>query len=187
MKRLSRRQILALGTAAAAGGCLAGSIRPLLRQLARGTPPEDPLSDAAIALMDRTWAGISRDRYLDTHVHIVGLGTGNSGCWVNPKVRDTFSHPMERTRFEIYRMAAGVEDLNRADEEWVERLLGYARSPLMGGRVLILAFDQVYDAKGQLLTGSLADYAIPRADMIPEIEVLSTVTPSQSSQYQTGI
>jgi carbon-monoxide dehydrogenase large subunit len=38
--------------------------------------------------------------------------------------------------------------------------------------------EAVYDANGQLLTGSLADYAIPRADMLPSIEVLSTVTPS---------
>ena len=36
----------------------------------------------------------------------------------------------------------------------------------------------VYDVNGQLLTGSLADYAIPRADTLPDIEVLSTVTPS---------
>jgi aerobic carbon-monoxide dehydrogenase large subunit len=36
----------------------------------------------------------------------------------------------------------------------------------------------VYDDNGQLLTGSLADYAIPRADMLPDLEVLSTVTPS---------
>jgi carbon-monoxide dehydrogenase large subunit len=36
----------------------------------------------------------------------------------------------------------------------------------------------VYDTNGQLLTGSLADYAIPRADLLPDIEVLSTVTPS---------
>jgi carbon-monoxide dehydrogenase large subunit len=38
--------------------------------------------------------------------------------------------------------------------------------------------EAVYDANGQLLSGSLADYAIPRADRLPEIEVLSTVTPS---------
>ena len=38
--------------------------------------------------------------------------------------------------------------------------------------------EAVYDPNGQLLTGSLTDYAIPRADMLPEIEVLSTVTPS---------
>ena len=36
----------------------------------------------------------------------------------------------------------------------------------------------VYDDNGQLLTGSLTDYAIPRADVLPDIEVLSTVTPS---------
>jgi carbon-monoxide dehydrogenase large subunit len=36
----------------------------------------------------------------------------------------------------------------------------------------------VYAENGQLLTGSLADYAIPRADVLPDIEVLSTVTPS---------
>jgi aerobic carbon-monoxide dehydrogenase large subunit len=38
--------------------------------------------------------------------------------------------------------------------------------------------EAVYDGTGQLLTGSLADYAIPRADLLPDIEVLSTVTPS---------
>jgi carbon-monoxide dehydrogenase large subunit len=36
----------------------------------------------------------------------------------------------------------------------------------------------VYDENGQLLTGSLLDYAIPRADVLPDIDVLSTVTPS---------
>ena len=36
----------------------------------------------------------------------------------------------------------------------------------------------IYDDSGQLLTGSLNDYAIPRADGLPEIEVLHTVTPS---------
>ncbi len=36
----------------------------------------------------------------------------------------------------------------------------------------------VYDDNGQLLTGSLTDYALPRAHMFPDIETLSTVTPS---------
>jgi carbon-monoxide dehydrogenase large subunit len=38
--------------------------------------------------------------------------------------------------------------------------------------------EAVYDQNGQLLSGSLTDYAIPRADLLPDIEVLSTVTPS---------
>lgn len=38
--------------------------------------------------------------------------------------------------------------------------------------------EAVYDDTGQLLTGTLSDYAIPRADRLPDIEVLNTVTPS---------
>ena len=36
----------------------------------------------------------------------------------------------------------------------------------------------VYDDNGQLVTGSMLDYALPRAHMLPQIETLSTVTPS---------
>jgi carbon-monoxide dehydrogenase large subunit len=38
--------------------------------------------------------------------------------------------------------------------------------------------EAVYDPNGQLLTGTLTDYAIPRADVLCDIEVLHTVTPS---------
>ena len=38
--------------------------------------------------------------------------------------------------------------------------------------------EAVYDEDGQLVTGSMLDYALPRADQLPPIEVLSTVTPS---------
>jgi carbon-monoxide dehydrogenase large subunit len=43
----------------------------------------------------------------------------------------------------------------------------------------------VYDEHGQLLTGSLTDYAIPRADLLPDIEVLSTVT--RSPHHPLGV
>jgi carbon-monoxide dehydrogenase large subunit len=38
--------------------------------------------------------------------------------------------------------------------------------------------EAVYDENGQLVTGSMLDYALPRAVGLPDIEVLSTVTPS---------
>ena len=43
----------------------------------------------------------------------------------------------------------------------------------------------VYDETGQLLTGSLLDYAIPRADVLPDIDVLSTVT--RSPHHPLGV
>ena len=36
----------------------------------------------------------------------------------------------------------------------------------------------VYDDDGQLLSGSMLDYALPRADVLPEIDVRSNTTPS---------
>jgi carbon-monoxide dehydrogenase large subunit len=36
----------------------------------------------------------------------------------------------------------------------------------------------VYDESGQLLSGSLMDYAVPKAGMIPTLELASTVTPT---------
>src|SRR4029077_11350983 len=38
--------------------------------------------------------------------------------------------------------------------------------------------EAVYDESGQLVTGKMLDYALARSDMLPNIEVLSTVTPS---------
>jgi aerobic carbon-monoxide dehydrogenase large subunit len=38
--------------------------------------------------------------------------------------------------------------------------------------------EAVYDRSGQLVTGSMLDYALPRADRLCDIEVLNTVTPS---------
>jgi carbon-monoxide dehydrogenase large subunit len=43
----------------------------------------------------------------------------------------------------------------------------------------------VYDDNGQLITGSLLDYAIPRADLLPDIDVLSTVT--RSPHHPLGV
>jgi carbon-monoxide dehydrogenase large subunit len=43
-------------------------------------------------------------------------------------------------------------------------------------------FEEVrYDGNGQLMTGSLMDYAIPKADQLPSFELERTVTPSPSN------
>src|SRR5579875_421005 len=41
-----------------------------------------------------------------------------------------------------------------------------------------LCEEIVYDESGQLVSGSLMDYAIPRASMLPRFEVANTVTPT---------
>ena len=41
--------------------------------------------------------------------------------------------------------------------------------------------EVVYDSAGQLLTGSLMDYAVPRAEDLPEVQIESRCTPSTTN------
>jgi hypothetical protein len=56
---------------------------------------------------------------LDAHTHVVGIGTGGSGCWVNPHMLEPIKHPVNYGRFMVYRQAAGIEDIDHADQEFV--------------------------------------------------------------------
>jgi carbon-monoxide dehydrogenase large subunit len=57
-----------------------------------------------------------------------------------------------------------------------------AQGQLMGGAAQglgqALMEQLIYDNQGQLVTGSLMDYAIPRASDMPDIEIISMHTPS---------
>jgi carbon-monoxide dehydrogenase large subunit len=55
---------------------------------------------------------------------------------------------------------------------------GQVHGGIVQGMGQALWEQAVYDENGQLLTGSMLDYALPRADVLPELEILSTVTPS---------
>ena len=45
--------------------------------------------------------------------------------------------------------------------------------------------EAAYDESGQLVTGSMLDYALPRADRLPELDVISTVT--RSPHHPLGV
>jgi carbon-monoxide dehydrogenase large subunit len=55
---------------------------------------------------------------------------------------------------------------------------GQVHGGLVQGIAQALYEEVVYDENGQLLTGSLMDYAVPRASDFPEFELDRTITPS---------
>jgi carbon-monoxide dehydrogenase large subunit len=55
---------------------------------------------------------------------------------------------------------------------------GQIHGGLAQGIAQALYEEAVYDENGQLLTGSLMDYAVPSADQLPTFELASTVTPT---------
>lgn len=129
--------------AASAAGLRYGFVRA-----ARPAAPEGPLSQQAEALIDRAWVGIEPSRVLDTHAHVLGLGIGGTGCWVNERSTRWARHPIQYGKFSIYKRASGITDESRADAQYVENLLALVRTQKRHGRLLILAFDQIYDEAG---------------------------------------
>jgi predicted TIM-barrel fold metal-dependent hydrolase len=143
MPWMTRRKFLWIGGTALAA--LAG--------LRFGTPwvmrrrPPDRLSDEAAAFAAGCFDGLDRSRIWDSHVHMLGLGTGGSGCWINPEMQ-SHSHPIKRLQYEIYREGTGMLRDETADADYVEQLLVMQRGANPEGKQLILAFDMNVDEDG---------------------------------------
>jgi len=143
-RRVTRRRWLR-GAALALGGLV--GLRVLLPWWWRRRPPR-PLSAGARARIDALFEGIDRASMWDVHVHLVGLGAGATGCWVNPRMR-THLHPVLRLQYELYMDAGGIEDPERADRQYVETLLATHRGANPEGRLVALAFDWHVDESGR--------------------------------------
>lgn len=105
------------------------------------------LSQPARDLVQQAYRGLRPGLLFDYHLHVVGLGTGSSGIKVHPSMR-SWRHPFKRIQFDIYRSAAGIRDLDQADQEYARRLVALVGSFPAPGRHLLLPFDRHYNPDG---------------------------------------
>jgi predicted TIM-barrel fold metal-dependent hydrolase len=108
---------------------------------------KDRLSQKASDLVRSAFADVDPARLVDYHTHVAGVGTGGTGNLVNPKMR-TWRHPFHRAKFAVYLSAAGVREVNRADEEFAERLVRLVGHIERHGKYRLLAFDKHYRRDG---------------------------------------
>lgn len=145
--RLSVLAALALAGLAALPSCLAsrlgGAFSHEPEELAAG------LSPGAAALLERAYEGLDPRLLTDYHTHLAGLGTGGTGCTVNPKML-TWLHPINRFKFKIYMSASDVEDLDRADQQFRDRLVALVRGMDRHGLHYIMAFERRYRPDGTI-------------------------------------
>ncbi len=132
----------------AAGAALFGGARFGHRRISRASDPSGPMSQAAKDLIARAWQGLDPAKVLDVHVHVLGTGTGGTGCFVGPRM-SSLTSPIEYLKFSIYEQASGVTDSDQCDLQYIDRLVGLMRSQAPHGRALIFAFDQFHDADGK--------------------------------------
>lgn len=88
------------------------------------------------------------DKPIDMHVHLVGNGTGGTGCWLRVK---GWHKPMAAFMLRHIGLPLGAMS-GDFDRLYVERLLELVSESSLSAAVL-LAHDQVYDASGKLMKG----------------------------------
>lgn len=106
--------------------------------------PPDLADERLIA----AWEGIDPHQFRDGHVHLVGLGDGDTGAWVNPHMsRSAVS--LQHAQFRLYLNASCVDSSQgKVDQDYVRRLASLADQLPEGARLMLLAFDYHYTADG---------------------------------------
>src|SRR5205807_3023877 len=83
---------------------------------------------------------------IDMHVHLVGNGTGGTGCWLRLK---GWHRPMAQLMLRQIGLPQGAME-GDFDSLYVQRLLQLVRESSLQAAVL-LAHDQVYDEHGRIM------------------------------------
>jgi len=120
--------------------------------------------DGTDGLPDDVDPGLDATTYFDPSNYTFPFGTHVAVVEVDPDSGET--------EFERY---VAVDDVgNQINPKIVE---GQIHGGIAQGLGQALSEEAVYDDNGNLLTGSLQDYAMPKAEHVPEMEWDSTVTP----------
>ena len=83
---------------------------------------------------------------VDFHVHVAGLGYGNSGCFINDSMKNNY-------RFPFYLMAMGVKEdelKEHGDRILFEKISTAVAQSSSVSKTVILAMDGVINEKGEL-------------------------------------
>jgi len=110
---------------------------------------KDLVSPKAADLIKRAFDDINPHRLIDHHTHVAGLGTGGTKAFVNPKMR-SWAHPFHHLKFRVYLSAAGVEDVDHADSQLIQRLVSLIKHIDHHGKHRLLAFDKNYRPDGSV-------------------------------------
>lgn len=104
--------------------------------LGHSAPRRPPLGTRSF--VQRMFDGLEPSRVWDTHVHLIGLGKNDSGCWVHPAYREEVQ---KRLLFDLYLLACGIQNLEDADAEYVRRLAQLSYLANRQGAVVLMGFD----------------------------------------------
>jgi mannonate dehydratase len=144
---MNRRLFLrALGASALgiAGGCDFSLEEGIFNPCLSDATPKRLLDDEVV---QASWRGVDPSQFWDCHVHIAGVGDGNTGVWITPQMSSPF-HPWQNLQRKFYLNASCTEREGTVDEDFVRRLLQYLDAFPRGAKAMLVAFDFHYDEHG---------------------------------------
>ncbi|MCO4795463.1 MAG: amidohydrolase family protein [Bacteriovoracaceae bacterium] len=101
------------------------------------------------SFLDDIFKGIDNDCLEDFHVHAVGLGTHGTNNWVNPEMQ-SMAHPYKYLQYKVYMSASGIDDIDNADQQYMDRLTRLASVDPRYGKLHLFAFDHHYNVDGTI-------------------------------------
>jgi len=144
---LTRRRFLVL----LAGSAMVGTsgwawAKPVLRNPCRAAITPEL---AASPWLRKIWDGLDPAQVWDCHVHLAGVGDGNSGIVVGPQLSSCL-HPLQYGQRLFYMNGGCVEKgTGSVDASYAARLLNLTEALPAGCKVLLFAFDRFHDQSGQ--------------------------------------
>jgi hypothetical protein len=78
-------------------------------------PARVELGSEALKLQNQAYKGL-RNGPVDSHAHLIGIGTGGIRCYANPEYF-SWLHPIERLRMLAFMNASGISDRKKADRQ----------------------------------------------------------------------
>jgi len=109
---------------------------------------EEKLSPEAKKMVAEAFEGIDEKKLHDMHFHVVGLGNSGSGIEINPRMKMWWKHLGKYNRYNVYMSASGVKDPEKADEQYIDRIIRLNKHMPMRVKTHILAFDRHYNTDG---------------------------------------
>ena len=145
MNRRLFLRALGMGTLGIAGGCSFSLEDGIFNPCLIEPTPKRLLDDGVVTA---SWQGIDPAKLWDCHVHLAGVGDGNTGVWITPEMTSPL-HPWQSLQRRFYLNASCTEREGKVDEDFVTRLLQCLDVFPSGAKVMLLVFDFHYDEQGE--------------------------------------
>ena len=144
MNRRLFLRALAAGALGIAAGCDFSLEEGIFNPCLEDPTPKRLLDQEVVT---RSWQEVDPAKLWDCHVHVAGVGDGNTGVWITPQMKSLL-HPWQNLQRRFYLNASCTEREGRVDEDFVARLLQCLDAFPPGAKAMLLAFDFHYDEQG---------------------------------------